>query len=144
MKADTCVRPKNYVAMARNIAVPQPIGELLYTIGNVMLPYNGRRYTYSFTPPPAANPPTYFTVDAPILSTYHTFMALTKDTYRQVPFPRPSSTEGQPLMLLGKREANGTCIVRSVSMDPTPADAFLFFVHEDPFDALQYPYATSE
>jgi hypothetical protein len=51
--------------------------------------------------------------------------------YELAPLPKMSEMNGQPLMLTVAQTVNGLRQVRASLNVPTPADAFLRFVHED-------------
>lgn len=133
----TCQRSPQTINIGRGTSVPEPIGELLYALGNYYCDWNGIQYALSEPPPPVANPPAFYTVDAAILSGFITFCRLATH-YKMVPFPKMSDTIVLPLMLLTKNEHYQVGQVRSMSMIPTQPDCYLRFVHEELF--VQPPF----
>ncbi|KAG5871783.1 hypothetical protein JTB14_023467 [Gonioctena quinquepunctata] len=69
---------------------------------------------------------------------------MTTSRYRQCPFPKMSDLTGQPLMFCCKFEADNQCQILAPGPVPTPADAFLRFVHEEFFVAAPFAVANCE
>ncbi|KAG5862539.1 hypothetical protein JTB14_020196 [Gonioctena quinquepunctata] len=139
----TGIRPENPIRIARTLPVPQPIGELLYALGTYYAQWNGIRYELRPSPTPAPPEP-WRQLDPQIVANYRQFMDMTTTRYRQCPFPKMSDLIGQPLMFCCKNEADNQCQILAPGPVPTPADAFLRFVHEEFFAAPPFAVANCQ
>lgn len=125
------IRPADAIRMARAVEVPMPTAELLYSLGPYFCDVNGKQYQLSYTPAPANNPPNWYTLDPAILSNYKLLMDQVTNRYMKTSFPKMSDITGQPTMFTVGLEQDGLKTIRASLNVPTPADAFLRFVHEE-------------
>lgn len=124
-------RPANVLNLARGFNVLRPLGDLLYALGPYFCELNGKKYNLTYTPIPLQNPPNWYAIDDGILAHYQLLVDQCTNRYDTVPFPKMSEMFGQPLMFTVAQTANELRQVRASLNVPTPADAFLRFVHED-------------
>lgn len=118
------------VKFARALSVPQPLGELLYALGGYFAQWNGIQYHLRPTPA-TLNPEPWREVNVNLLREFRRFMEMTKERYRQCSFPKTAEMTGQPLMFCVKSETDGLGRILAPGPVPTPADAFLRFIHEE-------------
>lgn len=127
----TGLKSPDALRMARALVVPMPTAELLYSFGPYFCDVNGRQYNLSYPPAPPQAPPNWYTLDPTILSNYRLLMDQVKNRYMTTSFPKMSDVTGQPTMFTVGLEVNGLKTIRASINVPTPADAFLRFVHEE-------------
>lgn len=135
----TGTRPNAVIQLARGFDIPRPTAELLYALGPYFCPVNGKQYHLTYPAAPQVNPPAWYALDNDILRNYRLFVDQIRERYDTLAFPKMSDMNGQPLMLTRGAEANNMKSVRASLNLPTPADAFLRFVHEDEMIADNVP-----
>lgn len=125
-------RPEHFVRLARNIMLPAPLADLLYSIGSFHSRTNGLIYTTS--QPSRADPaPNWWTVDSQIVAHWQTMMGRFSSSYIMREFPSPSDWENKPLLLTSISDTADTQLraVRAYTNEVTMNDAFIRFVNDD-------------
>lgn len=131
---EKCQRAENFVRLIRNITMPAPLADLLYSLGACLDPTSG--VLYHITPPARpAQPQPWWNVDPAILANWILTMNRMQHLFTMKEFPSIREYDGRPLMLTAIQDRlDGTRIVKAFSNQPTPADGFIRFVNDELFE----------
>jgi hypothetical protein len=139
-ESEKCQRANHFVRLIRNILLPAPLADLLYSLGSFDDPTSG--ITYHVNPPDQpAVPQPWWTVDPAILATWITMTHRMAPFFTMKEFPSVRDYDGRPLMLTAIQDANNLRSVKALTNQPTPADGLIRFVNDNLFlNGAQYEY----
>ncbi|GAB0086749.1 hypothetical protein DMENIID0001_009240 [Sergentomyia squamirostris] len=135
--------PTNRVPIARAGQVPQPVGELLYSLGYYEQTAPYRRYQPVCVAIDTASPQPWSAITPEQRGHFYDSVTLTAGRYMSVQFPPHSYYFGEPLFDVMKQvhdDGREQCLL--FGDKPTPADIYLRFVHED--FVVNPPFPNSE
>lgn len=134
------VRANQFIRLSRNLTVPAPLADLLYSLGSYFDPLEG--VFHHIIPPAApAAPENWRTVDATILQNWCTYMNRMSGAFVMKEFPPISQYEGTNLFHCTRQVAGQVCTIKARYKGTTPADAYIRFVNDELFDN---PYAAAD
>lgn len=135
MEKENLVRPAHFVRMTRNIMVPAPIADLLYSLGNFHSKANGVRYVIS-QPDHPAQPPAWWQLDADDVPLWNQVIGRVQHAYVMREFPSPTDYANHPLILTNVQTANNLRSVKSLTNEAQMSDGFLAFVNGPIFNQV--------
>lgn len=130
-------RPDHFVRLARNIIVPAPLADLLYSLGQFHSNANG--IIYNLTQPPRADPaPAWWNIDNNIVANWQMTMGRMQNAYTMREYPTPTEYQNRPLCLTTIQDDGQLRSVRSFTNETTMADSFIRFVNDDLFNPVEH------
>jgi len=141
------VRPQNYIRLNRNIPVPAPLADLLYSIGYIRSANLGYKFICGLPSKPAANPPDWWDIDNAVVNGWLDMCEGSKTTFTFKEFPSPTSCEDRALVLTTRSDfaaVNDEAQVRSYSAEARPSDALIHLANDPLFsNPNQWTYDNS-
>lgn len=133
-------RADQFIRLSRNLTVPAPLADLLYSLGSYFDPCEG--VFHHIIPPPApAQPENWRVVDAGILQDWTMYLNRMSSAFVMKEFPPVSQYEGSPLIHCSISDAaNNIRSIKARFKGPAPADAYVRFLNDELF---QDPYAAA-
>lgn len=125
-------RPDNFVRLIRNIMMPAPLADLLYSLGSFYSPATG--FDHHLTPPArAAQPPNWWSIDAAVLRNWdHLTLTMAKH-YVMKEYPSQRETSGRPLVLTIRQPIGQFLQIKAFTNEPRLNDAFINLVNDELF-----------
>lgn len=123
-------RPNHFIRLGRNLELPAPLADLVYSIGRFHSHATG--VVYDIAQPPRADPaPAYWDVDPLIVTFWQQSMARMRQAYTMREYPSPSEFDNRPLGLTTIQTANQLRSVRAYTNETSANDALIRFVNDD-------------
>lgn len=135
-------RAPQFVRVMQNIPVPAPLADLLYSLGQ----HHSRALgtIFDMTPPPQpAQPPRWWELDPMILDHWCLLMGRMSTIFMMKEFPSKSEFKDRAIGMTSILDQGETRSVRSLTNEPTPADGFIRFIHDELF-VVPLPYNNSQ
>lgn len=126
-------RPAHFVRLGRNIELPAPLADLLYSIGRFHSNTNGVIYDIA-QPARADPPPPFWDVNPNIVTAWQQSMARMRNAYTMREYPSPNEFDKCPLGLTVIQDVGNLRSVRSYTNETSMNDALIRFVNDDLFD----------
>lgn len=134
-------RSDQFVRLSRNLTIPAPLADLLYTLGSYFDPIEGV-YHHIIPPPAPAHPETWRTVDPTILQDWMTFINRMTPAFVMKEYPPMSQYQGSPLMhYVRDTSLVGFIKIKARFQTKNPADAYIRFLNDELFTAPYEPAA---
>lgn len=134
------VRAGHFIRLTRTISVPAPLADLLASLGSFSSHATGHIHHIT-SPPQAAQPEAFWTVDAPIVNQWNILIGRMQHHFLMKEYPSQRETDNRPLMLTYRDDqANDTLQVKAFTNEPKLVDAYIrsmndeLFVVRDHFD----------
>lgn len=127
-----CQRSANFVRIIRNIYLPAPLADLIYSIGSFTEDKLGIVMTM-VPPDQASKPENWWTADSDIIAKWILLTHRIQDRFVMKEFPSNRDVEGRALVLTTRKVTNGYCEIRSLTNSPTPADGMIRFLNDELF-----------
>lgn len=122
-------RAEHFIRLVRNILVPAPLADLLYSIGQMHS--SARGFVYDTIPPPRpANPPDWTIIDPAIVANWTLTMNRMKHQFMMKEFPAMRDYQNKPLCLVRIHDANDMREVKAYTNEPQPSDALIAMVND--------------
>lgn len=140
-------RADQFIRLSRNLTIPAPLADLLYSLGSYFDPIEG--VFHHIIPPPApARPEPWRVVDANILQNWTTYINRMSPAFTMKEFPALSQYEGAPLIHCVIEDGNNLRTIKARYKGPAPADAYVRFLNDelfgDPYQAADCHYTMTE
>lgn len=131
-------RPQHFIRLSRNVTLPAPLADLLYTLGQFHSPAKGIKYDITQPPRPAV-PEQWWNIDDALLPQWITTMGLLADKYIMREYPSQSEYSNRPITLtmLMDNEDGTIRSVKSATNETSLNDAFIHFVNDPLFLPIQ-------
>lgn len=127
-----CQRSPNFVRIIRNIYLPAPLADLIYSIGSFTEDKLGIVMTM-VPPDQAAKPEPWWTADPDIIANWILLTNRIQDRFVMKEFPSNRDVEGRALVLTSRKVTHNYCEVRSFTNSPTPADGMIRLLNDELF-----------
>lgn len=132
-------RADHFIRISRNVNLPAPLADLLYTLGQY---YDPQEDIMHHLVPPAhpAQPEPWRSVDADILTQWNETITLLTPYFIMKEYPPMSIYQGTPIMFTTVVDTGNLRAVKARFNGPTPSDAYIRLVNDELFEQ---PYATA-
>lgn len=124
------IRADHYIRLSRNIPIPAPLGDLLYSIGQLRSAVDGVIY-HTIPPARAAAPPNWWTVDIPIVQNWSLLAGRMHEQYMFREFPPITDYDNKPMLLTSMQDHNGFRSVKAFTNEVKPNDAYVRFMNDE-------------
>lgn len=138
IEKQTFSRPDHFVRISRNIPLPAPLADLLYSLGQFHSKTNGTIFRIT-QPARATPPPPYWNADGALLFQWQIMMGRLSKAYVMREYPPPTDWENKAILVTSINDDGDLRSVKSFNNEPTMADAFIRFANDNLFQE-QIPY----
>lgn len=128
-------RAEHFVRLNRNLILPAPLADTIYSIGAYTSYANGT--VYHFVPPArAADPEPWWTLDTTIFNAWNLTLNRLQHLFIMKTYPPLSEWDTRPLILTVLQVNGQYRRVKAVTNDPQPSDALITMLNDQLFQPV--------